>query len=67
LPGQGDGRELADRAAREASTGDVKTIAGKKSVLLGKLQERCGILQDDAEKQADEWLANFSLKKGKKS
>jgi uncharacterized protein YjbJ (UPF0337 family) len=45
----------------------VKTVAGKKGVLLGKLQERSGILQGDAEKQADEWLAKFSPKEGKKS
>jgi uncharacterized protein YjbJ (UPF0337 family) len=46
---------------------DVKTVAGKKDVLLGKLQERYGILKEDAEKQADEWLAKFSPKEGKKS
>ena len=45
----------------------MKTVAGKKGVLLGKLQERSGILQGDAEKQADEWLAKFSPKEGKKS
>jgi uncharacterized protein YjbJ (UPF0337 family) len=46
---------------------DVKHVAGKKDVLLGKLQERYGILKDEAEKQANEWLAKISPKGGTKS
>jgi uncharacterized protein YjbJ (UPF0337 family) len=46
---------------------DLKTVAGKKDVLLGKLQERYGILKEDAEKQADAWLAKFSPNGEKKS
>jgi uncharacterized protein YjbJ (UPF0337 family) len=36
---------------------DVANIAGKRDQLLGKLQERYGILKDDAEKQIDKWIA----------
>jgi uncharacterized protein YjbJ (UPF0337 family) len=46
---------------------DVKHVSGKKDVLLGRLQERYGIVKDEAEKQVDEWLAKVSLKGDKKS
>jgi uncharacterized protein YjbJ (UPF0337 family) len=46
---------------------DVKNVAGKKDVLIGKLQERYGILKDEAEKQADEWLAKVLPGKSVKS
>lgn len=46
---------------------DVKNVAGKKDALIGKLQERYGILKDEAEKQADEWLAKVPSKGEMKS
>jgi uncharacterized protein YjbJ (UPF0337 family) len=36
---------------------DVANIAGKRDQLLGKLQERYGVLKDDADKQIDKWIA----------
>jgi uncharacterized protein YjbJ (UPF0337 family) len=39
---------------------DVKNVAGKKDALVGKLQERYGLLKDEAEKQANEWLEKVS-------
>jgi uncharacterized protein YjbJ (UPF0337 family) len=44
---------------------DVQHVSGKKEVLVGKLQERYGILKDEAEKQADEWIAKLPLTKPK--
>jgi uncharacterized protein YjbJ (UPF0337 family) len=38
---------------------DVTNLSGKKETLIGKLQERYGILKDEAEKQVDEWLAKM--------
>jgi uncharacterized protein YjbJ (UPF0337 family) len=35
---------------------DVTALTGKKDALVGKLQERYGILKDEAEKQVDEWI-----------
>jgi uncharacterized protein YjbJ (UPF0337 family) len=35
---------------------DVELIGGKKDTLLGKLQERYGMVKEDAERQVDEWL-----------
>jgi uncharacterized protein YjbJ (UPF0337 family) len=41
---------------------DLKTVAGKKDQLVGKLQERYGVMKDDAERQVDEWIARLSPK-----
>jgi uncharacterized protein YjbJ (UPF0337 family) len=38
---------------------DVTTISGKKDRLIGRIQERYGILKDEAEKQVDEWLGQL--------
>lgn len=38
---------------------DVSNIAAKKDVLVGKIQERYGILKDEAERQVDDWLERF--------
>jgi uncharacterized protein YjbJ (UPF0337 family) len=35
---------------------DLKNVAGKKDQLVGKLQERYGIVKDEAEKQIDKWI-----------
>jgi uncharacterized protein YjbJ (UPF0337 family) len=38
---------------------DVANIGAKREVLTGKIQERYGVLKDEAERQIDEWLARF--------
>lgn len=38
---------------------DLGSVAGKRDQLVGKLQERYGILKDDAERQIDAWVAAF--------
>jgi uncharacterized protein YjbJ (UPF0337 family) len=35
---------------------DWETIAGKKDVLAGLIQERYAVAKEEAEQQADEWL-----------
>jgi uncharacterized protein YjbJ (UPF0337 family) len=35
---------------------DLKNIAGKRQQLVGKLQERYGVLKEDIEKQVNAWL-----------
>jgi len=42
---------------------DVDAIAGKKTALLGRLQERYGLAKEEAEKQVDSWLAALKDKK----
>lgn len=41
------------------SDDDLKSVAGKKEQLVGKIQEHYGILRDEAERQIDEWIARF--------
>jgi uncharacterized protein YjbJ (UPF0337 family) len=41
---------------------DLGLAAGKRDKLVGKLQERYGLLKDDAERQIDEWIATFDAK-----
>ena len=38
---------------------DLTVVAGKRDQLIGKLQERYGVLKDDAEKQVDEWIGKL--------
>lgn len=38
---------------------DITNISGKKEQLVGRLQQRYGIMKDQAEKQVDEWLAKL--------
>jgi uncharacterized protein YjbJ (UPF0337 family) len=41
---------------------DVDNVAGKRDVLIGKIQERYGMLKEEAEKQVDGWIASYSIK-----
>lgn len=43
---------------------DMQNVAGKKDNLVGKIQERYGILKDEAEKQVDEWITKLDYKMG---
>ena len=45
---------------------DLKLLEAKKDALVGKLQERYGIVRDDAEKQVDEWIAKLEPRHGNK-
>jgi uncharacterized protein YjbJ (UPF0337 family) len=38
---------------------DVDVIAGKRDILLGKIQERHGIAREEAEKQLKDWEASL--------
>ena len=39
---------------------DMKSLAGKKDALVGKIQQRYGIAKEEAEKQVSEWTAKLS-------
>lgn len=39
---------------------DLEVIAGKRDSLVGKLQERYGMVKEDAQKKADEWLKSYN-------
>ena len=38
---------------------DWKVVAGKREQLVGRIQERYGVVKEDAEEQADEWSKRF--------
>jgi uncharacterized protein YjbJ (UPF0337 family) len=38
---------------------DVKNLGAKKDDLIGKIQERYGVLKDEAEHQVDQWLKDL--------
>lgn len=38
---------------------DLKSISAKKDLLVGKVQERYGILRDEAERQVNEWMSKL--------
>ncbi len=39
---------------------DLMDVAGKKEQLIGKIQERYGVLTEEAEAQVDDWVAMFT-------
>lgn len=47
---------------------DLHTAAARRDELVGKLQQRYGLLKDDAERQIDDWMKTFeaSVDDGKK-
>ena len=56
---EGKWRQL--RGAIREKWGDLlddqrKKMAGKKEILVGKLQERYGVKREEAEEQLDEWM-----------
>ena len=38
---------------------DLENVGAKKDKLVGMLQERYGIMKDEAERQIDEWMARL--------
>ena len=41
------------------SDDDLEAIKGRRDLLAGKLQERYGIAQDEANRQIDEWASRL--------
>ena len=39
---------------------DLEAIAGKKDILIGKIQERYGMAKEEAQRKADDWLRTFN-------
>jgi uncharacterized protein YjbJ (UPF0337 family) len=39
---------------------DLGNLGAKKDMLVGKLEERYGIMKNEAERQVDEWLTKLS-------
>jgi uncharacterized protein YjbJ (UPF0337 family) len=46
---------------------DVQNLRAKKDQLVGKIQQRYGVLKDEAEQQVDQWIAELKLHEGHES
>jgi uncharacterized protein YjbJ (UPF0337 family) len=42
---------------------DLANLEAKKDALVGKVQQRYGIMKDDAERQVDAWIEKFDPKR----
>jgi uncharacterized protein YjbJ (UPF0337 family) len=59
---QGEWKQLTSQVKTKwakLTDDDMSMIGAKKDELVGKIQERYGILRDEAEKQVDEWMAKL--------
>ena len=64
---QGEWKQLSSQVKSrwaKLTDDDMKTVSAKKDALVGKLQERYGILRDGAEKQIDGWIAKLPPRRG---
>lgn len=43
---------------------DLKNVAGKRDVLIGKIQVRYGVAKEEAESQADAWIQKLDSAAG---
>ncbi|MBX3199117.1 MAG: CsbD family protein [Labilithrix sp.] len=41
---------------------DLKHVGGKKEQLIGKLQERYGVMKEEAERQVNEWVSKLEAR-----
>jgi uncharacterized protein YjbJ (UPF0337 family) len=47
---------------------DIEAASGKREQFVGKLQERYGLVKDEAERQIDKWIAKLTpARDGKES
>jgi uncharacterized protein YjbJ (UPF0337 family) len=56
---EGKWKELKGKARSKwgkLTDDDLETVAGKKDMLLGRLQQRYGYKRDQAEKEVDTWI-----------
>ena len=41
---------------------DLKNLSAKKDHLVGKIQQRYGVMKEDAEREVDEWIKKLDAK-----
>jgi uncharacterized protein YjbJ (UPF0337 family) len=64
---QGEWKQLSSQVRAKwakLTDEDMKIVSAKKDALVGKVQERYGILRDEAEKQVDEWISKLPPRHG---
>jgi uncharacterized protein YjbJ (UPF0337 family) len=45
----------------ELSDDDLQNVAGKRELVIGKVQSCYGLLREEAERQVDDWIARLPL------
>jgi len=58
---EGNWKQFSGKAQQQwgkLTNDDLDVVEGRRSELVGKIQERYGIAKDEAEKQVDSWLQN---------
>jgi uncharacterized protein YjbJ (UPF0337 family) len=63
---QGEWKQLASQVKAKwakLTDDDLKMASAKKDDFVGKIQERYGLLRDEAERQVDEWLAKLPARR----
>jgi uncharacterized protein YjbJ (UPF0337 family) len=56
---QGEWKQLTSQVKAQwakLTDDDLKSAGAKKDALVGKIQERYGVLREEAENQVDEWM-----------
>ena len=60
---EGHWKQMKGRARQQwgkLTNDDLNLVEGKRTELVGRIQERYGIASDEAERQVDGWLQNLS-------
>jgi uncharacterized protein YjbJ (UPF0337 family) len=59
---EGNWKQFSGKAQQQwgkLTNDDLDVVEGRRTELVGKIQERYGIAKDEAEKQVDTWLSNM--------
>ncbi len=60
---EGHWKQMKGRARQQwgkLTNDDLNLVEGKRTELVGRIQERYGIASDEAKRQVDGWLQNLS-------
>jgi uncharacterized protein YjbJ (UPF0337 family) len=59
---EGNWKQFSGKAQQQwgkLTNDDLDVVEGRRTELVGKIQERYGIAKDEAERQVDSWLKNM--------
>jgi uncharacterized protein YjbJ (UPF0337 family) len=59
---EGNWKQFSGKAQQQwgkLTNDDLDVVEGRRTELVGKIQERYGVAKDEAEQQVDSWLKNM--------
>lgn len=59
---EGNWKQFSGKAQQQwgkLTSDDLDVVEGRRTELVGKIQERYGVAKDEAERQVDSWLNNM--------